>query len=313
MMVMLGATCTRPANLVEGELYERFSSGSDHWEFLLTTDAQIGSDPPSSPHANPAGDWHPLDELGEQDFRSLAGLWVRTVLPSSVQDDPHLLISGSAGTFAIYVDDALIYRHGDFRIDHPVLEPHSRYHIIPIPPGFTAALIASMVKIAFESQTPVASDPAKVLSGMNQTFCGNLQDQFITAGYLFLDISKSEMIYAGAGHPPLLLQRTSTGEIRECGENGLLFAGFEHAEYSNDRKALQPGDRLVFFTDGIIEANNIREEQFGMTRLRDFMTDNSSLGAAEFADALIGHLSKWSGRNSMDDDLTLVVMDFTGP
>lgn len=43
------------------------------------------------------------------------------------------------------------------------------------------------------------------------------------------------------------------------------------------------------------------------------MTDNSSLGAAEFADALIGHLSKWSGRKPMDDDLTLIVVDLSRP
>ena len=94
MMVILGAACTRQATLVEGELYERFSSGYDHWEFLLTTDAQIGSDPPLSPHADSARDWRPLDQLSAREFESLAGIWVRTALPSSVPDDSHLLISG---------------------------------------------------------------------------------------------------------------------------------------------------------------------------------------------------------------------------
>ena len=71
--------------------------------------------------------------------------------------------------------------------------------------GMPSALIASMLKIALAAQTAHAADPAQVLLGLNQTLCGKFQHHFVTAAYLFVDMLKGTLTYAGAGHPPLLL------------------------------------------------------------------------------------------------------------
>ena len=73
--------------------------------------------------------------------------------------------------------------------------------------GVPAALSASMVKVAIRAQRDWADDPARVLSGLNSILCGNLQGQFVTAGYLYLDPRRGALTYAGAGHPPLLAWR----------------------------------------------------------------------------------------------------------
>src|ERR1700727_2465830 len=76
--------------------------------------------------------------------------------------------------------------------------------------GMPAALIASMLKIALAAQVPHAADPAQVLSGLNQALCGKFQHHYVTAAYLFVDIAKGTLTYAGAGHPPMLMWSPSS-------------------------------------------------------------------------------------------------------
>ena len=71
--------------------------------------------------------------------------------------------------------------------------------------GVPAALIASMVKVALLAQSPHADAPALVLSGINQIFCGQLERQFVTAAYVYVDAAAGRLRYAAAGHPPALL------------------------------------------------------------------------------------------------------------
>src|SRR5882757_2742405 len=86
--------------------------------------------------------------------------------------------------------------------------------------GMPAALIASMLKIALSSQVGHADDPAQVLLGLNQALCGKFEHHFVTAAYIFVDMQKLTLSYAGAGHPPLLLWGGSQG-LRSVEENGL--------------------------------------------------------------------------------------------
>jgi len=178
--------------------------------------------------------------------------------------------------------------------------------------GVPAALIASMVKVAFASQASRASDPAHILAGMNQALCGGPEDRFITAGCLFVDSGKREMVYAGAGHPPLFLWRKGEGRIREFCNNGLVMGPFPEARYENVSLTLEPGDRMVMYTDGITEARNASGEFFGEERFKEFIQNHEELPAGRFTDALIAHIAAWSGKKSggvLDDDLTLVVVD----
>src|SRR6516165_7198071 len=87
--------------------------------------------------------------------------------------------------------------------------------------GLPAALIASMLKAALAAQTPHCCNPAQVLEGLNQSLCGKFKRHFATAAYAFVDMEKNSMLYAAAGHPPLLLWRMATGRASEVLENGL--------------------------------------------------------------------------------------------
>jgi phosphoserine phosphatase RsbU/P len=171
-----------------------------------------------------------------------------------------------------------------------------------------AALIASMVKLAATSQRAKAADPSSFLAGMNSALLGNTQNQFVTAAYVHLDSESRELRYSAAGHPPMLLLRQ--GSVREIEENGLMLAAFEFAKYSNATHGLEPGDRLLLYTDGILEATDASGEFFGRDSLSDLLRHTSGLPPSEVADRIIAAVGKWAV--SQDDDLTVPVCDYVG-
>lgn len=181
--------------------------------------------------------------------------------------------------------------------------------------GMPAALIASMLKIALAAQTEWAADPAKVLSGLNQSLCGKFHDHYVTAAYVYLDLEKKTLKYGGAGHPPLLICG-ATGSSREMEENGFFLSWLPEAAYSFIEVPLSEGDRIVMYSDGIPDTTGRSEEDFGRDRLKKFMEANATLDAEGFATKLLEELKQWSERvegEEPDDDVTLVTVRVTGP
>jgi len=177
--------------------------------------------------------------------------------------------------------------------------------------GVPAALSASMVKVAVRSQLERAADPAAVLRGMNAILCGNLQGQFVSAGYLVLDPPHGKLHYAGAGHPPLLIWRSRPRQVESLEENGLLLGILPDAGYTGKTAPLERGDRCVLYTDGLLEATCPTGEEFGTERLQKFLAENSSLSPSAFCDALVQRLKDWRGESgSQQDDLTIVAIDY---
>jgi sigma-B regulation protein RsbU (phosphoserine phosphatase) len=177
--------------------------------------------------------------------------------------------------------------------------------------GVPAALSASMVKVAIRAQRDWADDPARVLTGLNSILCGNLQGQFVTAGYVYLDPGRGALAYAGAGHPPLLAWRAREKKVECMEENGLMLGIFPEGAYKCMTADLAPGDRFVLYTDGITEAPSLSGEEFGMDRFKSFLAEHAASPAQELCDALVKHVTAWSGNSrEQHDDLTLVVVDY---
>lgn len=175
--------------------------------------------------------------------------------------------------------------------------------------GVPAALIASMVKLAAASQRDTASDPSQFLFRMNSVLYGNTQGQFVTAAYVYLDSHSGELRYSAAGHPPMLLLRN--GAVVEVEENGLILAAFDFSTYANSTQPLTEGDRLLLYTDGVVEASNAAGEFFGREGLSTALRNTTGSSAAEAADRILSSVQKWS--TTQDDDITLIVCDFTRP
>lgn len=174
--------------------------------------------------------------------------------------------------------------------------------------GVPAALIASMVKMAATAQRGQAEHPARLLAGMNAALCGNTQGQFVTAAYVHLSAQARELRYAAAGHPAMLLLRG--GEVTEVAENGLLLAATDEAQSTERSMVLEPGDRLLLYTDGLPEQKNAQGEMFGDELLAAELQQAAKLTPAEAVERIIAKVQSWG--ISQEDDLTALVCDLWG-
>ena len=100
------------------------------------------------------------------------------------------------------------------------------------------------------------------------------------------------------------------GNVRAIEENGLMLAAFDFAKYSNVTHQLEQGDRLLLYTDGIVEAADASGKFFGQDSLSDLLRQTSKLTPSEAADRIIDSVGRWAV--SQDDDLTVLVCDYLG-
>jgi serine phosphatase RsbU (regulator of sigma subunit) len=179
--------------------------------------------------------------------------------------------------------------------------------------GMPAALISSMLKIALDGQAAHALEPARVLAGLNRVLCGKFQGHFVTAVYVVVDTEKQSLLYAGAGHPPLIIMDHAAGEARDFVENGLFLGAFPEATYTAMEIPFKTGDWGLLYTDGILEMTDASDEQFGLDRLKQFLQKNQDSSVGQFVDALLDELSRWSSLDSgsePEDDVTLLAFNF---
>jgi sigma-B regulation protein RsbU (phosphoserine phosphatase) len=179
--------------------------------------------------------------------------------------------------------------------------------------GVPAALIASMLKVAFAGQSQHVTDPARVLTGLNRSLCGKFEEHYVTGAYVFIDLEKRLLRYAGAGHPPIMLASPLTNSVRRIEENGTVLGLIPDAVYTATEISLQSGDRCLLYTDGVFEAMSPSLEEYSKPRIEKFLAANAALSTSAFANALLDDVNRWSadpnGR-SQDDDITMVVLDF---
>jgi sigma-B regulation protein RsbU (phosphoserine phosphatase) len=164
-----------------------------------------------------------------------------------------------------------------------------------------------MVKLAAASQRAFAGNPSRFLSGMNSALMGNTQNQFVTAAYVHLNSESGELRYSAAAHPPLLLLRN--GRVTQIENNGLMLAAFASTSYSTAIHKLEAGDRMVMYTDGILEASNPAGDFFGQEALCDLLKRTRDLSPAMAADSVVSSVREWSEKP--DDDLTVLICDYT--
>jgi len=100
------------------------------------------------------------------------------------------------------------------------------------------------------------------------------------------------------------------GGVTEIAENGLLLAAVDGASYESKSLPLQPGDRLLLYTDGIVEARNDAGQLFGDDSLSTELKNTRHLAPTEAVDHLLTTVQRWA--KSQDDDLTVLICDYVG-
>ena len=173
--------------------------------------------------------------------------------------------------------------------------------------GVPAAMLASMVKAAASGESSHASNPGRVLAGMNRRLQRDAAGNLVSAIYAYADLVTGELRVACAGHPQALMQRRD-GTTSWIDAAGPLLGLIEGATYSTIEETLSTGDRIVAYTDGLTEAANEAGEQFGTERLQRAAEEESGKAATETIERIIDRVQAWSGDGKLADDLTMGII-----
>lgn len=175
--------------------------------------------------------------------------------------------------------------------------------------GVPAALYMAVSRTLMHTYALDGNHPAQALQRINQFIREDeASPLFLSAFYAVLDTDIHCLTYASAGHnPPLWLQQ-STGVLERLESRGILLGTFDAFIPEEKLCFLQPGDFVVFFTDGITEARNPRDEFFDDERLEAIVKSHNWESAEELLSAIIAAVDDFSEGEPQADDFTLIVM-----
>jgi serine phosphatase RsbU (regulator of sigma subunit) len=180
-----------------------------------------------------------------------------------------------------------------------------------------AAMLTGVIHGAVRSSswTQSAADHNEATARMNRLFCDHASsERFVSMFWSYLDAGTELLHYVNAGHcPPLLFRASGTGpsRLRLC-EGGPVLGLLENATYEQGVERLEPGDVMVMFSDGIIEAANAKGEEFGEQRLSGVVEQNLHATPSEIRDRILTAVRSFAGRSRVDDDQTLLVVRYSG-
>lgn len=180
--------------------------------------------------------------------------------------------------------------------------------------GVRAALIASMLRGLMEQVSTLADTPGLLLSSLNRQlfriFSQANITMFASACYVYLDLEKRRLTLSGAGHPaPIILSadgRANLPAIPRSPALGLL----DTALYRESELALEPGMKLMLYTDGLYEASNAQGEEMGVQRIMSFLQERMPQNIKEMIDITLAGMHQFTGSSKQDDDICLLGMEF---
>lgn len=177
--------------------------------------------------------------------------------------------------------------------------------------GVPAALIASMVKMAFHSKASWGIDPKDVCGSVNDELLKVMSetDLYVTVFYAILDLETGGLRYSNCGHHCAILIRKGGGTI-DLDTEGTFLGFFENAEYHSAAVKMGEGDRLLLFTDGIPEAFNHFQEQYGDERIQAYIERTRNLAPGPFIDGLILDLENFTMGAKQSDDRSVLLIEF---
>jgi len=174
--------------------------------------------------------------------------------------------------------------------------------------GIPAAMIASMVNILFKMFQMLSVDPGLLLRSLNINICNMLPQTFVTAVCLYINRYERFVRIARAGHPSIIMQK-HIGEISEHIPKGKALGLKTDNAFETITLQISPGDKILIYTDGIVEAVNEYQQMFGTERLIEILKNTKENSSAESIETIYSELMHFVGDvSSLEDDVTLIMI-----
>ena len=174
--------------------------------------------------------------------------------------------------------------------------------------GTAAALLMSSLHAAVHAQFDIHDSLTDTISAVNRYLVESIPaNRFVTLFYAELNPKTGVLRFLNAGHNPPLVVRAS-GTMEQLAAGGLPLGIMSEADFREGRTALNPGDVLVIYSDGVSEAVSPTGEEFGPTRLYEVVSRNLDASAAGIRDRIESALTKFSQGTPAGDDITMVIV-----
>jgi sigma-B regulation protein RsbU (phosphoserine phosphatase) len=177
--------------------------------------------------------------------------------------------------------------------------------------GVPAALLMAFLRASLRAAIHIGYAPHISMAKVNYLLWESIErNQFVTAFYGVLDASNKTLAYTNAGHnPPLLLEPDGTMRLIERG--GLPLGMFRDTRYYEYYLAIEPGQVLVLYTDGVTEATNSSGEEYGVEHLERAVRAGRHLSARELIDFIYQDVMEWTEGRGANDDITFFIVKAT--
>ena len=178
--------------------------------------------------------------------------------------------------------------------------------------GMPAALLMSNLQATIRGQTMVNATTAECLHRSNTILFHNTPpEKFATFFYGILDPESHSLIYSNAGHnyPFLFIKGEKPVQLKE---SGIVLGCMETFPFTEEKITLKPGEILLIYSDGITEAVNSDNEEFGESKLVEVMMKNQALSAEKMVERIISTVQEYTGDSPQTDDITLIIIKREG-
>ncbi len=226
-----------------------------------------------------------------------------SLLPTKVPDIPGVELAGICIPAKEVGGDYYDYlEHDNGRLDLVIADVSGH--------NVGAALLMAETRTMIRSQSIHQNLPKDVLKELNRFFYDDLTraELFITMFYLQYDPVTRKAGYASAGHSPPILYRSSESTCRQLDAEGLIIGVMREFPYEQQSLELLPGDLLLLYTDGVIEAENEQGEMFGEGRLIKMVKDNITQRPEDMIEHIFEQVRLFTGHHNFNDDVSLIVM-----
>jgi sigma-B regulation protein RsbU (phosphoserine phosphatase) len=173
--------------------------------------------------------------------------------------------------------------------------------------GIPAALLMSNLQATVRAFATEAARPAELVTLVNHILCGHIAEgRFISFFYCLVDTALGTLAYCNAGHyAPMLVRADGTSE--RLIEGGAVLGVFPDATYAEGQAVITAGDRIVLFTDGVSEARNAADDEYGEDRLLASTVASRACSAPALESRLAADVATFTG-GAFHDDATLIVV-----
>lgn len=178
--------------------------------------------------------------------------------------------------------------------------------------GMPAALLAAQIQAAIRSHTG-RGDVGEAISSVNNliTNLSSSSGKYATLFYGEFDPNNNNFEFSNAGHNyPFLIKGDGSHELLIKG--GTVLGAFEHVPYDSLSVKLDPDDLLFFYTDGLSEAMNDDEEEYGEDRILEYLKNNRTRSSEEIREGILADVNRFAKAGAADDDTTLIVFKIIG-